>query len=228
MPADVTAEPVDAALVAPLRAAADRLLSHLGQSEAELSVSLVDDETMRGLNASYRGKDRTTDVLAFADDASDSTGPTHDLDAMTDNTGAVGAAGVVGVPRVDQAAPVSASGTRTSSDATDSATGPAVSLVGTDPVVPDAARLLGDVVISVPTAAVQAVAGGWELAEEINRLLVHGLLHLLGYDHEGDADRARIMRGEEKRLADTLLDAGVPCARVETDPQREAGLEEQH
>ena len=42
---------------------------------------------------------------------------------------------------------------------------------------------LGDILISFPTAARQAEAAGHPVAEEISLLLVHGILHLLGYDH---------------------------------------------
>src|SRR5579864_3747386 len=47
-----------------------------------------------------------------------------------------------------------------------------------------AGPLLGDVVMSVPTARRQAAAAGRELLEEITTLLAHGLLHLLGWDHD--------------------------------------------
>jgi probable rRNA maturation factor len=60
-------------------------------------------------------------------------------------------------------------------------------------------RLLGDVVISVDTAARQARQRHRALAEELARLLIHGILHLLGHDHERD-DEARLMRREERRL----------------------------
>lgn len=59
--------------------------------------------------------------------------------------------------------------------------------------------LLGDVVISVETAAAQAARRRRGLDDEILRLLVHGLLHVLGFDHERD-DEARIMTAEERRL----------------------------
>ncbi|MCA9431587.1 MAG: rRNA maturation RNase YbeY, partial [Candidatus Omnitrophica bacterium] len=45
-------------------------------------------------------------------------------------------------------------------------------------------NLLGDIVISVPTAERQARENGISLDEEIEALAVHGLLHLLGHDHE--------------------------------------------
>jgi probable rRNA maturation factor len=60
-------------------------------------------------------------------------------------------------------------------------------------------RLLGDVVISVETAAAQAAERHRSLDETVTRLLIHGVLHLLGHDHEAD-DEARRMRAEERRL----------------------------
>ena len=58
-------------------------------------------------------------------------------------------------------------------------------------------KLLGDVVISMPTAKRQAAALGHSLRAEITRLLVHGVLHLLGYDHErSERDALRMARRE--------------------------------
>jgi len=59
--------------------------------------------------------------------------------------------------------------------------------------------LLGDVVVSLDTAAVQARRGRRTLDDEVLRLLIHGTLHLLGHDHERD-DEARRMRAEERRV----------------------------
>jgi probable rRNA maturation factor len=53
--------------------------------------------------------------------------------------------------------------------------------------------LLGDVVVSIPTALRQAAEIGCCFAGEIDRLVIHGLLHLAGYEHEGDAAAARAM-----------------------------------
>jgi probable rRNA maturation factor len=64
--------------------------------------------------------------------------------------------------------------------------------------------LLGDIVISVPAARRQARTAGVPFSQEIDRLLVHGLLHLLGYDHErGGADALR-MRAREDALLEVL------------------------
>lgn len=59
--------------------------------------------------------------------------------------------------------------------------------------------LLGDVVISVETAARQARARRRSLEETVTRLLIHGMLHVVGHDHER-AEEARAMRAEERRL----------------------------
>ena len=58
--------------------------------------------------------------------------------------------------------------------------------------------LMGDVVISVPTAAQQARQLGRSLDEELTTLLVHGILHLCGYDHERSNREARRMRQRER------------------------------
>jgi probable rRNA maturation factor len=64
-------------------------------------------------------------------------------------------------------------------------------------------RLLGDVVISVDTAKRQAGDYDAPLQREIYRLLIHGMLHLKGHDHE-ELDERRQMEREERRLADAI------------------------
>ena len=128
------------ALAARLACSARRLLRALGLERAELSVLLVSDREMRRLNHRWRGRDRPTDVLAFAQ--------------------------------------------------------------GEGAAAPDG--LLGDVVISVDTARCQAVERGETLGREGERLLIHGLLHLLGYDHERSAADARRMQRRERALARML------------------------
>jgi rRNA maturation RNase YbeY len=61
------------------------------------------------------------------------------------------------------------------------------------------AGLLGDVVIAVGVAAEQAREIGHSLNDELLRLLIHGVLHLLGYDHEVARDAKR-MRAKERAL----------------------------
>jgi len=66
------------------------------------------------------------------------------------------------------------------------------------------AGLLGDVVISVDTARRQAAERAAPLARELDRLLIHGVLHLLGYDHERSPAEARRMQRRERQLARRL------------------------
>ena len=70
----------------------------------------------------------------------------------------------------------------------------------------DGETLLGDVVISVDTAKRQADDYDAPLQRELYRLLIHGILHLLGHDHVR-ADERRAMEREERRLADAI---GMP------------------
>lgn len=128
--------------MAGIRASLRKLLSLTGQRNAEVSVLLVGDKAMRTLNRHYRGKDRTTDVLAF---------PLRE-------------------GRFGRIQP----------------------------------HVLGDIVLSLPAAARQAKAAGEPRSVEIERLLVHGYLHLLGYDHERSRAEARRMDGRERRLREAL------------------------
>jgi len=64
-------------------------------------------------------------------------------------------------------------------------------------------RLLGDIVISLDTAARQAREYQALLGDEVARLLVHGLLHLLGHDHERPRERSLMLR-KERELAGAI------------------------
>ncbi len=65
-------------------------------------------------------------------------------------------------------------------------------------------RVLGDVVISLDTAAAQARDEGIELATRLDALLVHGVLHLVGYDHERSPAEERRMRRKERAVRAAL------------------------
>jgi len=85
--------------------------------------------------------------------------------------------------------------------------------------------LLGDVVISIPTARRQAKEGGRSLSEELAWLLVHGVLHLCGYDHErSDADARRMKRREQTILKDLrpvpALVAAPRASRIRVQSKR--------
>ena len=64
--------------------------------------------------------------------------------------------------------------------------------------------VLGDIVISVEQAKKQAEAQGHSLEKELDILLIHGILHLLGYEHEHGGRQAKKMREKEKELLEKL------------------------
>jgi probable rRNA maturation factor len=64
---------------------------------------------------------------------------------------------------------------------------------------------LGDVIIAPQVAEQQAAEYGHTVEEELNLLLVHGVLHLLGYEHETDV-QAEIMQARERVLLDAYAD----------------------
>lgn len=111
-------------------------------SDAEVSVSFVDNERIHELNAQYRNVDRETDVLSFP------MGENGEYDTNMD-TGA---------------------------------------------------KILGDIVISVPKAMEQAKAYNHSLQREIGFLTVHSMLHLLGYDHENGGIEQVHMREKEEEV----------------------------
>lgn len=108
-----------------LSAALEALMTRLGVT-GDLSLILVDDAAIQGLNRAHRGVDAPTDVLSY---------PMHEPDD-------------VGVPDTG---------------------------------------FLGDIFVSLETAARQAKARGHDLASEVKILAAHGLMHLLGFDHETEA-----------------------------------------
>lgn len=65
--------------------------------------------------------------------------------------------------------------------------------------------LLGEVIISIETAARQAEQRGRPLREELQVLLIHGILHLLGYDHEVSRRDAIRMQRKEREVRAVLL-----------------------
>ena len=58
------------------------------------------------------------------------------------------------------------------------------------------ARYIGDILISMPRAQSQAAAAGHPLEAEVQLLVVHGVLHLLGHDHARARDKARMWKAQ--------------------------------
>jgi probable rRNA maturation factor len=65
-------------------------------------------------------------------------------------------------------------------------------------------QLLGDVVISTDTAAKEAQNSGMSMEQRFKELLVHGILHLFGYDHETSVQDARKMAKKSRQLLELI------------------------
>ena len=66
-------------------------------------------------------------------------------------------------------------------------------------------QLLGDVVISVDTAYREAEEAGMEMTERFNQLLIHGILHLTGYDHIHSEAEAELMEQKSEELMNLIV-----------------------
>jgi probable rRNA maturation factor len=65
---------------------------------------------------------------------------------------------------------------------------------------------LGDIIISVPRAEAQSIAAGHSLEAELSLLVIHGVLHLLGHNHSGVKEKARMWAAQ----SEVLLNLGIP------------------
>ena len=129
-----------------------RVLETENAPPCEVSVTVTDDETVRGLNREYAGEDAFTDVLSFSQ---------REGEELVRPPGSV--------------AP------------------------------------LGEVIIALPQAARQASERGRSMEEEVARLLIHGTLHLLGYDH-AEPEEERRMRAREEELVEAVGPSTGPSA----------------
>ena len=166
---------LSAARLPALRAYLRRAQSAVGLRGA-VSVLLSDDRTLRRLNRDYRGKDKPTDVLSF---------PAVDFSAA--------ARTAKPSQKSKQANTANRSAATQKSNIRQSSKKPYA------PAQASAAPIhAGDLALSLDTAARQARALGHTLEIEVRILLLHGLLHLAGYDHETDHG-AMAAREEELR-----------------------------
>lgn len=149
-----------------VRRAADAVMRHLAQDPAlfELSVLACADARIRELNASFRGKDKATNVLSW---------PAWDLSPQTPGT------------------------------APDSP----------EPGTVDDPEPLGDIALAWETCQREAVEQGKRPEDHVTHLIVHSVLHCLGFDHETDADAALMEETEIAILA--KLGIGDPYASDE-------------
>lgn len=123
-----------------------------------ISVRLCDDETIRQINADYRGVDQSTDVLSFPSVL------------YPEGKTAVGCPDLLRKEFDDETA----------------------------------SCFLGDIVISVSHCYAQALEYGHSRVREAAYLLVHGICHLMGYDHMEESERKEMRKMEEKVLSSVL------------------------
>ncbi len=124
------------------------------ETPAEVSILLVENDEIRGINREFRAKDSVTDVLSF--------------------------------PMLQMA------------------DGKVLEEPGASDM--DGGRVfLGDIVLSVPKALEQAQSYGHSPQRELAFLTVHGLLHLLGYDHEEPSQEETMMAKQERILTEIGL-----------------------
>ena len=130
-----------------MRKVAQRILNALGCPEAELSVTIVGDRSMRVLNRDYLGRDKPTNVISFA--------------MQEGEFGAVNP------------------------------------------------QLLGDVVISADTALREAQEAEEPFLSRLVFLLLHGILHITGYDHERSGEEEALrMEAKEREIFAQLQEEG--------------------
>jgi len=139
------------------RAAKAALESHGPKGASEFTILLTTDAAVRALNATFRGKDKATNVLSFPADA---------------------------------------------------------------PAVKGQPRALGDIALAYGVLVREAKDEGKTLKAHLSHLVVHGVLHLLGYDHGHDEDAVTMERLEKKILA--RLGIADPYAPVLANPRPRA------
>lgn len=71
---------------------------------------------------------------------------------------------------------------------------------------------MGDIAISIPRATQQAENGGHPVEAEAQLLVVHGVLHLLGYDHSTDEEKAVMWAEEQAKVLEKL---GLPRIHIQ-------------
>jgi probable rRNA maturation factor len=165
---------------AALRRRAVRVLKAEGVAPpAEVGFVVTGDETVRDLNRRYLGLDEPTDVLSFGHEPFDPS----TLRLSSRRRRVAWATGQAGSGRG-----------RLRTEPFDR--------LRAQPFVtpPDSVRRLGEVILSYPTAERQAREAGRSVQAEAAHLVVHGLLHFLGYDHANPEDERRMRAREEELL----------------------------
>ncbi|MEP6704942.1 MAG: rRNA maturation RNase YbeY [Acidobacteriota bacterium] len=126
-------------------------------ANGDFSVAFISDRRMKELNSFFRGIDSTTDVLSFPHEEDEFESTSSSGFDRPDSLTLTADAGID--PGPEKKVPAGGSQNK---------------------------NYLGDIVISVEQADRQSKENGLALENEIQQLILHGLLHLCGYDHEID------------------------------------------
>ena len=167
---------IDEELVARLVA---RVLEEEGVTGAEVDVTFVGERRMREVNREYRDKDEVTDVLSFPLEEWEED---EEVEASSDGAGSRRQAGAVVAASV----------------------APDLGEVAEAVVAGEAGPplMLGDILICTRRALSQAAEDDLPPSFEVAVLLAHGVLHLLGYDHETDAGQMALRQAEVLELVE--------------------------
>jgi probable rRNA maturation factor len=158
-----------------VRAAVEHVLSEEGIASAEISVALVDDAEIHGINRDFLGHDYPTDVISFLMSQEEAGDGKHQTEDRSTEESRIARA-FNDQPSAFHRQPSTL-----------------------NPHPPTRRRLEGELVVSTETAVREAAVHGWTPADELLLYVVHGLLHLCGYDDLSDAARP-IMRDRERQL----------------------------
>ncbi|MBF0368418.1 MAG: rRNA maturation RNase YbeY [Magnetococcales bacterium] len=171
------------------------LQAHLAEDPrlayAEVGVRLADDAQVAAYNRQYRHRDAPTNVLSFAMTDDDHGGQERDMDDWSCfDLNEIGRDLGEDDPELGEAPELDEAGSEP----------------GHDPEADESPLMLGDLIMAYETIAAEAHDQGKSFDDHLTHLVVHGTLHLLGYDHElSPAEMAR----QEAREIDILTQLGV-------------------
>jgi len=162
------------------------LMSVTKKTDYEISIALVDDNEIAELNGKYRNKIGPTDVLSFPMDKDIEEFPL-DIEPETElyineNEDEL---------NIDMDAECVLEDSRNEMHTYEFNDGDE-----------DCVPMLGDIIISMPRANLQAEEYGHSLEREVCFLTVHGVLHLLGYDHMTEEERSEMRKWEDAILSE--------------------------
>lgn len=179
-----------------LIAIAESTLINQHLAEGALTIVLTDDSQVHELNRTFRNVDGPTDVLSF---------PNHDFQPQHFPS-----------PQL-----ISSASSDTSIEEVESSESPdrgvdSVELIVPDELTAEEEAYLGDIIIAVPYTQRQAEGLGRTLSQELELLVVHGVLHLLGFDHATVEEEAEMWAIQHEVLRAIDVEKGAKQDELES------------